>query len=66
MKESKPTYVHFKRVRVIFGPDEKNAFLDKYENWHMLWIKPRTKLKPWGTREAFMQIEVSSLTPGTK
>ena len=48
-------YKYFRKFTVIFSPDESQKFIDDFSNARCLAIKPRTDLKPWGTREAYME-----------
>ena len=56
MKVSKSKY--FRKFTVIFGPDETDKFLDDFPNGRCLYMKPRSDLKPWGTREAMIEEEL--------
>lgn len=50
----------YRRFKVIFGPQEKDKFLDRFPKARCISMRPRTDLKPWGTREAVMEETVDT------
>ncbi len=56
MKIGKNKY--FRKFTVIFGPDEAKEFIDKFQTARCLSMRSRTDLKPWGTREAYMEEQI--------